>query len=284
MNSTGLVLEGGGMRGVYTAGVLEYFMEKDLYIPYVIGVSAGACIAASYLSRQKGRNRTVNIDYARDPQYLSFQNFIKKRQLFGMDFIFDQIPNKLVPFDFTAFMQSPETFLVGTTDCYTGKPMYFDKETYGSDILTILRASSSLPFISPVVPYQNKQLLDGGITDSIPIKKSIDDGNSKNVLILTRNAGYIKKKPRMDWLMRRTFRQFPNLVSAILNRYSMYNDTMAFIEEQEKAGKAFVIRPAEPLEMDRIERNPAKLEKLYEQGKRDAEKTYGSLVTWLNAQ
>ncbi|MFY4776766.1 patatin-like phospholipase family protein [Metabacillus sp. RGM 3146] len=284
MERTGLVLEGGGMRGVYTAGVLEYFMENNLYFPYVIGVSAGACIAASYLSRQKGRNHTVNIDYVSDPNYLSFQNLLKRRQLFGMDFIFDHIPNNLVPFDLEGFLQSPETFIVGTTDCETGETVYYNKEANGRDILTILRASSSLPFIAPIVEYDNKKLLDGGITDSIPIRKSENDGNRRNLLVLTRNAGYLKKKPKMDWLVRRSFKNYPKLTEAILARYKVYNETMAYIEEQEKQGNLFIIRPSSPLEMDRIERNPAKLEKLYQQGLKDAEGLSDPLLKWLDKE
>ncbi|MDR2994393.1 MAG: patatin family protein, partial [Bacillus cereus] len=128
LENTGLVLEGGGMRGVYTGGILEYFMEQDLYFPYVIGVSAGACHAASYLSRQRNRNKTVNIDYASHPKYLSYKNLWRKRQLFDMDFIFHEIPEKHVPFDFETYFNSPERFLVGTTDCETGEPVYFEKE------------------------------------------------------------------------------------------------------------------------------------------------------------
>lgn len=194
MVSSGLVLEGGGMRGVYTAGVLEYFMEKELYFPYVIGVSAGACMGASYVSRQKGRNKTVNIEYVSHPQYLSLGNYIRHKQLFGMDFIFDEIPNKLVPFHYDAFLKSDQTFKVGTTDCVTGEAVYYEKNDVEMDILTLLRASSSLPFIAPMIEYKGRKLLDGGIADSIPVKKSEEDGNVRNVVILTRNADYRKKK------------------------------------------------------------------------------------------
>ncbi|MFC0270606.1 patatin family protein [Metabacillus herbersteinensis] len=281
MNQAGLVLEGGGMRGLYTAGVLEYFMEKELYFPYVIGVSAGACFGASYVSRQKGRNRKVNIDYVTHPNYLSFRNVIKHRQLFGMDFLFDEIPNKIVPFDFQAFNEAPEKFLVATTDCETGEPIYYDKKTYGKDILTIIRASSSLPFIAPFVQYDGKTLLDGGIVDSIPLKKSEADGNKRNVVILTKNLEYRKKKPSMQWLVQRSFQKYPNLVKAILTRYEMYNSIQAYLEEREKNGDIFVIRPSMPLEVARIERNPIKLERLYQLGIEDARNTFLDLQDWL---
>lgn len=192
ISETGLVLEGGGMRGVYTAGVLEYFLEQDLSFPYVIGVSAGACNAASYLSKQKGRNRIVNVDYVTDPRYISWRNFFKSRQFFGMDFIFDEIPNKLVPYHFEEFYKNQSEFVIGTTDCHTGKPVYFNRKDYGKDVLKVLKASSSLPFISPEVDFNKRVLLDGGISDPIPIKKAQQDGYKKNIVILTRNRAIPK--------------------------------------------------------------------------------------------
>src|SRR5690625_116326 len=154
MVNAGLVLEGGGMRGLYTAGVLEYFLEQNLYFPYNIGVSAGACMAASYLSRQKGRNKKVNLGYIDDKRYISFSNFIKNREVFGMDFIFDEIPNRLVPFDMSTFLKNSEEFVIVTTDCETGEPVYYDKTNHGHDLVLLLRASSSLPFIASSVKYK----------------------------------------------------------------------------------------------------------------------------------
>lgn len=282
MVEAGLVLEGGGMRGIYTAGILEYFMEKNLYFPYVIGVSAGACFGASYLSRQKGRNRKVNIDYVADPNYLSFQNFLKHRQLFGMDFIFDELPNKIVPFDFARYESGLEEFVVVTTDCETGQPIYFNKDNTGKDLLTILRASSSLPFIAPIIEYKGKHLLDGGITDSIPIKKAVDDGYKKNVVILTRDGTYRKKKSSIRWLLNRSYKPYPKLIDAVINRHEMYNETLAYIEEKERSGEIFVIRPSSPIKVGRIERNAKKLEDLYSLGIDDAKKIYTRFESWLD--
>ncbi|MFS0824041.1 patatin-like phospholipase family protein [Bacillus sp. 1P02SD] len=283
VKDVGLVLEGGGMRGVYTAGILEYFMEQDLYFPYVVGVSAGACMAASYLSRQMGRNRTVNIDYVNHPNYLSFRNFVKHKQLFGMDFIFDEIPNKHVPYDYDTFYQSKEEFVVGTTDCETGEPMYFNKEDYGNDMLKVIRASSSLPFVAPIIEFKGKKLLDGGITDPIPLIKAQQDGNSKNVVILTRNRGYLKKKSNMTWVVRRAFKQYPHLVKAMETRYKRYNDTLAYLDQEEKAGRIFVFSPTVPLEVGRVEKNPAKLTNLYELGLTDAAEQFDKFQKWLMA-
>ncbi len=283
MKDTGLVLEGGGMRGIYTAGVLEHFMEQDLYVPYVIGVSAGACFGASYLSRQKGRNRKVNIDLVSHPNYLSIQNFIKHRQLFGMDFLFDEIPNRLVPYDYETFYQGPEEFVVTTTDCHTGLPVYFKRTDYGREILTVIRASSSLPFIAPVVEFKGKHLLDGGIVDSIPIKKAEADGNKRNIVILTREASYVKKKSNMKWLLKKTYRQYPKLIESVLSRDKMYNATMTHIREQEKQGNLFVISPSTNLKVGRVERNKKKLEGLYSLGMEDAKKEFKRLEDWLKA-
>lgn len=280
MKHIGLVLEGGGMRGLYTSGVLDFFMEKDLYFPYVIGVSAGACNAASYLSKQIGRSRNININYANDPRYLSYTNLVKHGSLFGMDFLFDEIPNKLVPFDCETYNKSKQRFIIVTTDCTTGKVVYFDKDNC-EDILPILKASSSLPFVSPIVEYKGMKLLDGGIADPIPIRKSIDDGNTKNVVVLTRNKGYRKKPFKLKWLARRVYSKYDKLVEALVNRYKLYNQTLEYIGKLEKEGSIFVIRPSQPLDINRIERNPEKLEGLYKMGYEDAKKLYYKMEKWL---
>ncbi|WP_221568125.1 patatin family protein [Alkalihalobacillus sp. TS-13] len=284
MDQTGLVLEGGGMRGVYTAGVLEYFMEQDFYLPYVIGVSAGACNAASYLSRQFGRNKKVTIGFSKHPEYISLKNLWKKRQLFGMDLIFDEIPNKLVPFDYDKFHEAKERFVIGTTDCMTGEPVYFEKSEYMDQILPILRASSSLPFMAPVIEMENRCLMDGGISDPIPIRKSELDGNKKNILILTRNDGYIKQQSRMNWFTRKFYPTYEGLVNKMEKRFQVYNETMTYIKEKEKAGDVYVIRPTEPLKVSRIERNPVKLTALYDQGYQDAAKHLNALKEWIGTR
>ncbi|MCH1626964.1 patatin-like phospholipase family protein [Ferdinandcohnia quinoae] len=281
VKDVGLVLEGGGMRGVYTAGILEFFMEQKIYIPYVIGVSAGACMAASYLSRQKGRNRIVNIDYVNNPEYLSVRNYIKQKQLFGMDYIFDEIPNKHVPYDYQTFFESEEEFVIGTTDCETGEPYYFRKADYENDMLTVIRASSSLPFVAPIVEYQGKKLLDGGISDPIPLKKSQQDGNTKNIVVLTRNRGYFKKKSNMIWMVKRKYKQYPQLAKAMAERYIRYNETIKYLEQEEKEGRVFILSPTSPLEVGRIERNPVKLTNLYELGYQDASRLFNDFQEWL---
>jgi predicted patatin/cPLA2 family phospholipase len=282
LNQVGLVLEGGGMRGVYTAGVLEYFLEQQLFFPYVIGVSAGACNAASYLSKQKGRNKTVTIQYASDPRYISWRNYFKNRQFFGMDFIFDEIPNQHVPYHYDVFYSSPSEFVVGTTDCLTGEPVYYKKQQYGKDLLKVLRASSSLPFIAPEIRYKDKILLDGGISDPIPIKKAQQDGFTKNIVILTRNRGYEKKSSKFHFLVDRKYPEYKGLQKALRNRYRIYNDTVAYLENEEMEGNVFIIRPIKPLKVGRMERNPQRLEELYNQGYEDAKSSVNNILKWVN--
>jgi predicted patatin/cPLA2 family phospholipase len=277
---TGLVLEGGGMRGVYTAGVLEYLLENDVEFPYVIGVSAGACIAASFLSKQKGRNKKVNIGFAGNPRYLSWRNYFKNRELFGMDFVFDEIPNKIVPFDYKAFHSNNAEFVIGTTDCHTGEPVYHYKNDYAENVLTPIRASSSLPFVAPVVEYNSRHLLDGGISDPIPVKKAELDGFKRNVVVLTRNKEYKKSPSRFNYLIKRKYPQYPGLCHAMMKRYKLYNDTVDYLEREEEKGNVFIIRPQSPLKVGRIERNPKKLEDLYKQGYSDAQTKFKDLFAW----
>jgi predicted patatin/cPLA2 family phospholipase len=280
--NSGLVLEGGGMRGVYTAGVLEYFLEKQLFFPYIIGVSAGACNGASYVSRQTGRNRQVTIDYVKHRDYISYRNLFLKKELFGMDFIFNKIPTELVPFDFETFNSAAEKFLVGTTDCLTGEPVYFEKNDITQDILKIIRASSTLPFMAPAIEHQGKILMDGGIADPIPIKKAQVDGVQKNVLILTKPKGYRKKKSSFSWLPQYVYKEFKGLNRALETRYKLYNETLDYIEELESQNKVYVIRPSRNLKVGRVERNPEKLTQLYDVGYEDAKKDYERLVDWVS--
>lgn len=278
---TGLVLEGGGMRGVYTAGVLDFFLENKIEFPYVIGVSAGACNAASYISKQWGRNKRVNIGFVRDPNYISLRNFFKKGELFGMDYVFDVIPNQIVPFDYDEFTQSETEFVIGTTDCQTGQPIYFSRKEYKEDLLTPIRASSSLPLAAPIVSFQGHELLDGGMSDPVPVKKAEQDGCSRNVIVLTQHEGYQKKPARSNFMIKRKYAAYPEVIKTLENRWIHYNQTLAYIEQLQKDKKAFVIRPTQPLEISRIERNPRKLTKAYDLGWQNASDLFAELSEWL---
>jgi predicted patatin/cPLA2 family phospholipase len=280
MNKVGLVLEGGGMRGLYTCGALEFFMDKDLFFKYIVGVSAGASNAASYISKQKGRNEKVNLGFINDWRYMSIRNLLLKKSYFGMSFIFDEIPDKHVKFDYETFKNAECEFIVGTTDCNTGESVYFNKEAV-SENFDVLKASCSLPFLSPIVKYKGYELLDGGISDSIPIEKSIIDGNDKNIIILTRNIDYRKEPLKNTRLMSMKYKKYPLLVDAMINRHKKYNDTLDRIEQLEKQGKALVIRASGELKVDRLEKNPEKLHNLFLEGYKDAEKSYEKIREFI---
>lgn len=272
----GLVLEGGGMRGLYTSGVLDYFLDQKIFVDYVIGVSAGACNGVSYLSKQKGRNYRVNTNYISDKRYLSLSNFIKTKSLFGMDFIFDEIPHQLDLFDYETFLSSPSEYKLGVTDVLTGRPVYFDKTHLDHDS-TILKASSSIPVFSPIIEYQNGLYLDGGTTDSIPVKQALKDGCDHVIIVLTRDRNYIKKPESFRFIYSKVLKAYPNLIQALDNRHLMYNETLKFIKELEQQGKATIIAPSSPLEISRFEKDVSKLKNIYELGYLDASKKFDQL-------
>lgn len=278
---SGLVLEGGGMRGVYTGGVLEKLLEEEIFVDYIIGVSAGACHASSYISRQSGRNREVTIGYVNHPEYISVKNFLTKRELFGMDFIFDKIPNSLVPFDYNRFDEATEEFVVGTTDCLTGEARYFKKQSRPEDVLAIVRASSSLPLMSQPVKFEGRSLMDGSIADPLPIRKALSDGVTKPIIVLTREKGYRKKASRFAKIMPAFVRKYPAIAKQMENRPFHYNETIEFIEQLEREGLAFVIRPANLYKIKGVERDPLKLETLYNQGYQDATAKLEELLEFL---
>lgn len=281
MRNIGLVLEGGGMRGLYSAGVLEYFMEKGLYFPYVIGVSAGACMAASYVSRQKGRNKKINIDLVNDHRYISYRNFIRRRELFGMDFLFDEIPNRIVPFDFETFLTEEAEYVVGTTNCETGEAVYYNKQDHGDDILKIIRASSSLPFIAPIVEYDGNKLLDGGIIDPIPIRKAQQDGFRKNLVIMTKAKGYKKKPSKLAPVVKFATRRYPKLGELLEKRYILYNETLDYLKLEERKANVYIIQPSKEIPVSRLERNQKRLMDLYELGYNDAKNQFDQINKWL---
>lgn len=266
-----LVLEGGGMRGLFTAGVLDCFLSQNLTFSHVFGISAGACHAASFLSGQKGRNLAVNTSFLDNWRYMSLRSLLLTRSYFGMDFMFDEIPNRLIPFDYESFFASEAVFQIGTTDCQTGKARFFDKEALERN-MTILRASCSLPLISPIVRFREYKLLDGGIADPIPVRRALEVGPDRAVIVLTRNREYRKEGlSKAEWaLMKVAYKKYPALLSTLSRRHETYNDTLEFIEGLEESGQAIVIRPTRPLDVDRYEKDPKKLCALYQAGYEDA--------------
>lgn len=282
-NKTALIVEGGGLRGVYTAGVLRWFMERGFYLPYVIGVSSGACNCANYISRQKERSRIVNIDFITDPRYISYSRWLIRGELFGMRFLFDTLPNRLAPFDYDTFFGSTQRFLITVTECISGKALYMDRHTSRDRFLDVLRASCSLPLMSHPVHLDGRVLMDGGIADSVPIGKSIEDGNRKHILILTQPKGYRKKPNRFAGVVALRYRRFPGLCRAVATRHRRYNATMDTIDAMQRDGKAFVIRPEQRLIVGRVERNQGKLSNVYGQGYADARKAWETLCDYVDA-
>lgn len=278
-----LILEGGGLRGVYTSGVLRFFMDKGIFFPYVIGVSMGACNAANYVSRQPERNRIVIIRYVKDARYISYARLLIRGELFGMKFIFDTLPRSLVPFDFKIFMENDVKCITVVTNCETGEALYYEKKELGEeDYLKVLQASNSLPFVAKPVHYNGLVLMDGGLSDAVPIRKSIDDGNEKNVLILTRPKGYRKKRPRFLRFASLRYPRYKGLLNALASRHETYNETMYFIDHLEKEGRVYVIRPQFALDVGRAERNKDKLYAAYDQGYSNASACYTGLIRFLN--
>lgn len=283
MKKVGLVLEGGGERGVFTSGVLDYMMEKELKLPYVIGVSAGACNAVDYASWQPYRTKRCMIDSQKQYHLYSAKNILKTGYYIDMDLIFNQFPTSVYPFDFDTYAQSETRCLMTVTNCITGKPEYIEENQDAIRMMAACRASSSLPFVSPMVKVDGKLMMDGGLTDSIPIQKATKDGYKYNIVILTRPKGYRKSSERpgkLVKLVRRVYKDYPMLVKALALRNRRYNKTMAVIEELEEKGRIFVIRPTIPC-VGRTERDIAKLENFYEHGYETMKKEWPRLLEWM---
>lgn len=262
---TALVLEGGGMRGVFTSGVLDAFMKHDLTFPYVVAVSAGACNGMSYVSHQPRRARISNIDYLARYKYIGLRHLVTQGCIFDRELLYDKFPNQYLPFDFDTFFSSPMTFEMVTTNCLTGQPMYLSERHDRQRALDIVRASSSLPFVSKIVDVDGIPMLDGGIVDSIPLQHAIDMGHPSNVLVLTRNRGYRDTGKDMK-IPRFIYRKYPRLRVVLSRRLAAYNAQLEYVERMEDEGRVICIRPERPMEVDRIEKDIAKLERLYEEG------------------
>lgn len=262
---TALVLEGGGMRGVFTSGVLDAFMKHDLTFPYIVAVSAGACNGMSYVSHQPRRARISNIDYLARYKYIGLRHLVTQGCIFDRELLYDKFPNQYLPFDFDTFFSSPMTFEMVTTNCLTGQPMYLSERHDRQRALDIVRASSSLPYVSKIVDVDGIPMLDGGIVDSIPLQHAIDMGHPTNVLVLTRNRGYRDTGKDMK-IPRFIYRKYPRLRVALSRRLAAYNAQLEYVERMEDEGRIICIRPERPMEVDRIEKDIVKLERLYEEG------------------
>lgn len=261
---SGIILEGGTFRPIFSAGIMDALLEHDILFPYCIGVSAGISFGYSYVSKQKGRNLEILLNFRKDKRYIGTRNLIKHKSLFGLDFVYDEIPNKLYPFDWDTFNQYDGKVVVGVTNANTGKVEYLDgKDT--DKKCTVLQATCAMPMFFPAINWKENLYYDGGLTDSIPIKKAIADGNEKNLIILTRPKGYQRTLGKDSKIAMRMLRnKYPAMVEVLRDRPKMYNETVAFCEELEKQGKAVILRPEYPIES--LEKNLDTIEKNYRHG------------------
>ena len=263
--NTGLVLEGGGMRGVFTSGVLDAFMKHDLYFPYVVAVSAGACNGLSYMSRQPRRARYSNIDMLRKYDYISLKRLLTQGSIFDPNILYERFPNEIVPFDYETYRENPAVYEIVTTNCLTGRAEYLTEKTDPKRLTAIVKASSSLPYVAQITEVDGVPMLDGGIVDSIPVVRAIDKGYSPNVVILTRNRGFRSSEPDIK-VPKLFYGEYPRLRVVLSRRVEEYNKQLELIERMEDWGEVICIRPERPMEVDRLCRDVEKLEALYEEG------------------
>ncbi len=280
MYQAGLVLEGGGMKGLYTAGVLDFFLDKGIIFSSVYGVSAGACNMCSYLSGQRGRALAVNIDYLDRRDYCSLESLLRTGDLFNVEMCYHRIPEELNPYDYETFdLYTGRAFSVAT-NIETGRPEYFRIRDMKKDIDKI-RASASLPLVSRNVKIDGGLYLDGGISDAIPLQRSILDGNSRNVVVMTKEVGYVRQPSTQLGLIRARYLKYPKVYELMKERHINYNGQQEFIQRQQKNRQAFVIRPQKPSDVGRVEKDVKKLKNLYRQGYNEAAACYEELLDYL---
>ena len=264
-NNTGLVLEGGGMRGVFTCGVLDYLMDHKISFPYTVGVSAGACNGLSYMSHQRGRGKYSNIDLLAKYKYIGIRPLLKKRGLIDQQLLFHRFPDRILPYNYKAYAENPNRFEMVTTDCLTGRAWYWEEKYDEKRIIDIVKASSSLPYACPVIYVDGRPMLDGGIVDSIPLLRAYEQGYDQCVVVLTRNRGY-RKSEKKAFVPNFIYKQYPRLRVALRNRNKLYNAQLELVERLEEEGKIVVIRPEKPIVVDRMETSTQKLTDLYLEG------------------
>lgn len=283
MKNAGLILEGGGMRGVYTAGVLDYFMEQGLFFSHNYGVSAGAVMLCSYLSKQHRRSIKVYTRFCGDKRYCSVLSLLFTGDLFGAKFCYHDIPERLLPFDFDTYDTFEGKAYAVVTNVKDGKPEYLPMKEMHTVGIESVRASASMPLVSRMVRINGEKYLDGGMSDSIPIRRSISDGNVKNVVIMTKEVGYRREPSSIGWLLRLRYPFRRKLVDRMVNRHEEYNDTLDFIASEVEAGRAFLIQPKKKGNVSRVEKDPKKLKALYKEGYNDAKEIYPELMKFLEA-
>lgn len=276
---TGLVLEGGAMRGIYTAGVLDIFMEENIHFDGVMGVSAGALHGCSFVSGQKGRSIRYYKNYRNDKHFMSIWNLIHTGEVVGKDFCYHEIPERLDPYDYEAFSKTDTAFYAVCTNLETGKAEYL-RITDMMNQVDIMRASASMPYVSRIVSWEGKKLLDGGCADSIPVQQFKKMGYQKNVVVLTREEGFVKK-PETVKLAEIYYHRYPDFVETLKTRHEVYNRTLEEIRAMEKTGEVFVIRPSQKLTIGRMESDLEEIQKVYELGRKDAKAHMIRMKEWM---
>ncbi len=280
---TGLIMEGGAMRGMFTAGVLDVLMENGLVTDGAIGVSAGAVFGCNYKSHQIGRVIRYNTEYCNDKRYASFKNLVKTGNLYSEQFCYHEVPEKLDPFNEAAFAASPMDFFVVCTDVKTGEPIYHKCRKGDAEDVLWMEASASMPLAAKIVKIGHYGLLDGGVADSIPVRFFESIGYKRNLIILTQPKGYTKKKNKFLPAIRARYFRYPAFVEAVADRHERYNETLSYISMLEQADKDYVIRPPIPLEIGAMERDPAQLRRVYETGRAVAQIQVEKIRDFLNA-
>ena len=275
---TALVLEGGGTRGFFSSGVFEAFMEAGIMFPYIAGISAGAANALSYMSGQRFRSRSIIENYVGSPKYVSMRNLIFRRSMFNFDFIFNEIPERHIFFDWDVLLQLKVSFNSGAFDCETGETVWHTLEDLQNRNFTSVIASCSVPVLCPVVNYKGRKLLDGGVASSIPIEKSISDGNKFHVVVMTRNAGHHSEPDKTAKYAKYLLRRYPKVAEALEIRHERYNAQLALCEDLEREGKALIIRPTKPLAMSRTDKNIPALLTLHDEGLEEGRRFIGNIL------
>lgn len=275
-DNTALILEGGGLRGVFTCGVLDCFMDKGIRFPFTVGVSAGACNGLSYMSGQRGRAKSSNIDLMDKHHYVGFKYLLTQGCIMDYKLLFEDFPEKIIPYDYEAYFANTDRFVMVTTNCLTGKAEYFEEKTDSKRLMDIVRASSSLPYVAKITYVDGMPMLDGGIADPIPVEYAQSQGYERMVVVLTRNKGYRKNEKQLP-VPKFIYRKYPELRKTLSSRNAKYNRTMEMIERLEDEGRMTVIRPVHPIEVDRMEKDTDKLRSLYQEGYELAESFLASL-------
>lgn len=281
---TGLVLEGGALRGLFSAGITDVLDEQGITFDGIIGVSAGAAFGCNIKSRQPGRAIRYNSQYARDWRYCSLRSLLTTGDLFGGEFCYHYLPEHLDRFDAEAYNRNPVDFCVVCTDVETGEAVYKHLPRTGYDCYEWIRASASMPVCSKIVKLEGKKLLDGGISDSIPLRYFQQIGYERNVVVLTQPEGYVKQPNRLLPLFRVWLHRYPQFVAAAARRHEMYNAQLAYIRTEEKKGSVYVLRPDEPLPIGHVSHDPKQMQKVYELGRDMANRHIASIKEFVDAQ